>query len=233
MLKWMALLLMILDHIAYIAYEFIPYELYLILRGIGRLSFPIFVYYITLGLERTSNLKSYMMRLLTFATLAEIAKRIFVIFRHPYLNVIFSFFVYGVIYMLIEGRLGKLKLSKTFRYAIAAVILLTVVPYTEYSYAGFLIFISLYYINKSPIKHKNIVSALAILLAFTPEMVLINDGATIQWIAGFSGLFMFNNTLDSRVFSPKVEKWTFYWFYVIQWILLGLLYYLLLFPMIY
>ena len=229
MLKWIALLLMIVDHIAYVIHDFIPFELYIIMRGIGRLSFPVFVYYVVLGLGRTSNLKSYMLRLFAFAVFAEIAKRMFDIFQHSSLNVIFSLFIYGVIYMLIEGRLGKLKINNSFRYAIVAIILLTIIPYVEYNYAGFLIFISLYYINKSSIKNKNLIAMLAILLSFTPEMLLI-DGVKIQWIAGFAGLLMFNKTLDSRIFSPKVEKWTFYWFYPIQWILLGLFYYLLLLP---
>lgn len=224
MLKWIALVLMIVDHFAYVIVDFIPYEVYIVMRGLGRLSFPVFVYYVVLGLGRTSNLKVYMGRMFSFALLAEIAKRSFSLFRDSYVNVIFSLFLYGAIYVLFENKVGKLKISKTMRVGLIA-LLLVILPYVEYGYSGFLVFFSLYFVHKKIPKGKqHIYSAILITLSFVPDMVM-SDGPYIEWLAGFSGLLMFNDNLDKRILTPKIEKWTFYWVYPLQFVVLGIIYY--------
>jgi len=45
---------------------------YIILRVIGRLSFPIFCYLIVLGMESTSNVRNYFTRLLLFAFVSQV-----------------------------------------------------------------------------------------------------------------------------------------------------------------
>lgn len=222
MLKWIALILMLVDHFAYTLGEFMTEDIYFMMRSVGRISFPVFVYYVMLGLGRTSNLSRYMSRLLIFAVFAEVVKRAFPFFVDPYLNVIFSLLLYGVFYLLLEDRLGKFKLDISTR--VLLIIMLTfILPYVEYGYGGFLVFLSLYYINKYVSnKRKFIYSAILITLAFVPDVFLLNM-PNYQLFAGVSGLLMFNKTLDKRVLPPKVEKWTFYWVYPLQWIFFGLL----------
>lgn len=221
MLKWIALVLMLIDHFAHTLVSFISEETYVVMRSLGRISFPVFVYYVVLGLGRTSNLKKYMSRLFTFAVIAEIIKRAFPFFIDPYLNVIFSLFIYGIFYLLLENRLGKLKGSTFTR--IAMMIMFTfILPYVEYGYSGFFVFLSLYFINKlTPSKDKFIYASIFITLSFVP--VILMGGPVYQLFAGAAGLFMFNDSYDRRIFSPKVEKWVFYWIYPIQWGVYGIL----------
>ena len=72
MLKWLALILMLLDHIGYYFYFAIPSEHYWLLRAVGRLAFPIFCYYIVLGYQRTRQLNQYILRLGLFAVGGQI-----------------------------------------------------------------------------------------------------------------------------------------------------------------
>lgn len=225
MLKWIALVLMLVDHFAYVMVDSIPHELYLPMRILGRLSFPVFVYYVVLGLGRTSSLKVYMGRLLLFALFSEIVIRYVGLFSHPYLNVIFSLLLYGLIYIIFENKLS-FEIDKITR-SVMIVLLIILLPYVEYGFSGFLVFASLYYINKKvQDKRKFIYAAILISLSFVPEMVF-NMTSEIQLFAGISGLLMFNRNLDKRMFAPAFEKWTFYWVYPLQWIFFGVIYYYL------
>ena len=80
-LKWIALITMLIDHIAAtmmphfdiveqlfnIDTEFI----YNVMRGIGRISFPIFCFCIVEGFIHTRNIKKYLIRLFIFAVITE------------------------------------------------------------------------------------------------------------------------------------------------------------------
>lgn len=222
MLKWIALELMLVDHVAFIMEEFIPPDIYLAMRILGRITFPVFVYYVVLGLHRTSNLGKYIERLFIFAIISEIAIRAVGLFSNLYLNVIFSLLVYAVIYALYENKM-KFKMNKIVRFG-AIILLILLLPYVEYGYSGFLVFLSLYYIhNNVKVDNKSTYAFFLIALSFVPE-ILISNGSYVQLFAGIAGLLMFNKTLDKRILAPKVEKWTFYWFYPLQWPVLALVY---------
>lgn len=66
-LKLIAAVTMLIDHIGYI---FFPQ--YLLLRLIGRISFPIFAFLIVEGFMHTRDVKRYIVRLAIFALLSEI-----------------------------------------------------------------------------------------------------------------------------------------------------------------
>lgn len=67
LLKIIAIISMIIDHIGYVFYPGIVE-----LRIIGRISFPIFAYQIALGYLHTRDLKKYKLRLLIFAIISQI-----------------------------------------------------------------------------------------------------------------------------------------------------------------
>lgn len=222
MIKWLALLFMLFDHFGYIMQPYISEDSYVILRTLGRLVFPIFVYYLVLGINRTSNLKSYMIRLGIFAIISEIVIRSLGMFTHPFVNVLFSLFAYALIIIIYENKMDW-KLSKTFRYALIFFIVLAT-PFLEYSYFGLLVFLVLYVANSklNTAWEKRIYSAIFISLIFLIA-VLFNGYFPYCVVAGVSGLLMFNDKLDKRIFSKNIEKWTFYVAYPVQWIMFYLI----------
>lgn len=62
-LKCTALCLMVLDHIGIYFGSHMPYELYLFLRILGRLSYPLFLFCMTQGYRHTRSRKKYLLRL--------------------------------------------------------------------------------------------------------------------------------------------------------------------------
>jgi hypothetical protein len=70
-LKWIAIITMFIDHFAAI-FLASSNSLYLPMRSIGRLAFPIFAFLIIQGYQHTSNLQNYLGRMFVFALLSEI-----------------------------------------------------------------------------------------------------------------------------------------------------------------
>lgn len=66
-LKLFAIATMLVDHIGAVLFPQL-----IILRIIGRLSFPVFAYLITEGLLHTSNIRAYFTRLFLFALISEV-----------------------------------------------------------------------------------------------------------------------------------------------------------------
>lgn len=65
-LKMIAIITMVIDHTGAVLY---PYEMWL--RMIGRLSFPIFAFFIAEGFAHTKNVLKYILRMLLFAVITE------------------------------------------------------------------------------------------------------------------------------------------------------------------
>lgn len=66
-LKMLAIVTMLIDHTGAVLYPEV-----MAFRYIGRLSFPIFCFILTEGFIHTSNIRKYMLRLLSFAMISEI-----------------------------------------------------------------------------------------------------------------------------------------------------------------
>lgn len=80
-LKIIAMISMFIDHAAYIVFAPIfvwdgtkesMYTLYCVMRGIGRIAFPIYCFLLTEGFFRTHDRKKYAFRLFLFALISEI-----------------------------------------------------------------------------------------------------------------------------------------------------------------
>ena len=88
MLKVIAVITMTIDHVGAILFP----EL-LLLRVVGRLAFPLFCYLLVLGVESTTKLRAYLVRLSAFALVSQIPY--FLAFEfNPFeqLNILFTLF---------------------------------------------------------------------------------------------------------------------------------------------
>ena len=74
-LKWIAVITMIIDHYALAIYAHTPgfvYEYYRLMRYIGRIAFPIYCFLLVEGFFYTSNRKQYILRCFFWGILSEI-----------------------------------------------------------------------------------------------------------------------------------------------------------------
>jgi len=70
-LKWIAVIAMIMNHIAIAWRSVLPYGVLLPLYAVGGLTYTIMAYFVVEGYRHTSNLKKYISRLLVFGLIAQ------------------------------------------------------------------------------------------------------------------------------------------------------------------
>ena len=102
-LKWIAVISMLIDHTAEILINHntaltdpIWAQIYVLMRGIGRIAFPIYAFLLVEGFLHTRDVKKYLARMLTFAVVSEIPFDL-AVFHTPfywgYQNVFFTLFL--------------------------------------------------------------------------------------------------------------------------------------------
>lgn len=111
-LKLIALLTMAIDHIGAILYPNI-----IVLRIIGRISFPIFAYLLALGYKSTHNVKKYLRRLLLFGLLSEVPY--ILAFNSDNLNIFFTLAL-GLMTIMLYEKKEYLYIIIVFYFAIFA-----------------------------------------------------------------------------------------------------------------
>lgn len=125
MLKLLALVTMLVDHIGYM---YFPNEM--LLRIIGRLAFPIFTYQIAIGYSRTSNLKKYVLRLSLFALITQLPYSFFspdIKFNPIHFNVLFTFITaIGLLYVYDMGvlKIRNFIKDKNYKHLLCGIFLL-------------------------------------------------------------------------------------------------------------
>ena len=71
-LKIIAVILMLIDHIAEYMYPYISPGIYYLFRSLGRMAMPIFVYMLVQGFFYTKNLKKYIFRIFVLALITQL-----------------------------------------------------------------------------------------------------------------------------------------------------------------
>lgn len=151
------MLFMFIDHFAYVMIELgvgFYGDWYLIdrvMRGIGRMAFPIFCFTIVEGFQRTRDAKAYLKRLLLFALISEIPFDLAfrgTFFTMSYQNVFWTL-AFGLAALIVyEDRLMP---SWQRVLGLLACFFLPVMFHTDYSVYGVLTIFVMYMLRKNPI----------------------------------------------------------------------------------
>lgn len=196
-LKLLAACAMLIDHSALLPIITEP-QLYLTMRLIGRISFPIFAFYIAVGFLHTRDLKKYVQRLFVFALLSQVP---FALYFQDWrtLNILFTFLIAIAMMWFFEQK---------WYYA---AVLVSFVPWctdillgitTDYSTYGVLTVFIFYYFMKEKQK-----TAAAFVLLTTLQCVF--SGNYVQLAAVFAlPLIYFTDKV-----SVRLGRYFFYVFY--------------------
>ncbi|MGN0347519.1 MAG: TraX family protein [Lachnospiraceae bacterium] len=154
-LKWIAILTMLIDHIGasifrvYMLTHGSPahiYSIYRILRNIGRISFPIFIFLLVEGFYYTRSRKRYALQMLLFSFLSEIPFDL-ALYCTPFYfqsqNVFWTLLL-GLVAICLMDRLKQMRVAPSslwIKYYMQALIflafaLLAVFLKTDYGYVG-------------------------------------------------------------------------------------------------
>ncbi len=121
----------------------------MICKVIGRLSFPIFAFFIAEGMKFTKSRKRYFFRLLAFACVSQIPY--FLILKAFKLNVLFTFLIAIGLIMIIEKFFSNENKNLFLVIIILCLILCDVFPFIDYGMLG-VVLILVFYFSKSPLK---------------------------------------------------------------------------------
>ena len=191
-LKLIAIITMLIDHIgAFLFPEFI------ILRIIGRLSFPIFAYFISEGYKHTSNIKRYMGRILLLGIVSQIP--FMLLAETKTLNICFTFLIsVGIIYFIDTDRP---------QLALPLLILGIILPVDYYIYGITLPII--FYMFKKPYSYLTFAISTFTFAIYN----VMHNSSNIYYIFLFAVLTIPLFMLNDKLPYIKLPKYSLYYFY--------------------
>lgn len=213
-LKIIAIISMLIDHTAAVLVS--PYDfsmLYIIMRLIGRLAFPIFCFLLVEGMYYTSNAKKYLFQLGLFAIISEIPFDLAFyhkIYDSSYQNVFFTLFLGALLIYIIE-QLDKKKISYICIKWLCILFICYIAFFlqTDYGYKGIILILCYYFCRyTSYIKLIIVGMAIFLLYGFDLEIAAIFSALPIACYNGKRGLKL---------------KYFFYIFYPLHLIILFLI----------
>lgn len=144
LLQWLALFTMAVDHVGYLLLPDVE-----LLRVIGRIAFPLFVFLLTEGFVHTHDRWRYLGRLTVFALISEVPYRIFtnggrfwsVILSKPCTNIFFELLLIFIALWSIQSALEK---NKLFFGLTALCLVMAVLMDTMYGWYGVVMGICFY-----------------------------------------------------------------------------------------
>lgn len=223
-LKLIAVLTMLIDHIG-LAFHSSELNL-IVLRYIGRLSFPLFVFLVVEGCVHTRDMKRYMGRLVLFGFVSQIPFAMLVgqpLFAQ--LNIFFTlaagvFFVY--LYKLALGADEFLPLAFFMMLFVFGFLLAEMY---RFDYGGLgILFIQIGYMARTlPAKRKRwwVMGAFVAMLVVFYTPVSVGSLIVFAWASVCVVPIYFYNGLRGN--RKPWSKWLFYWFYPVHLVVLVLL----------
>lgn len=216
-LKIIALLTMLIDHIGF---YFFPGQV--VYRIIGRLSFPLFAFFIAEGVFYTGNRKKYFALLLIFALISQPFYSLF--FGAGKLNILFTFLFSVCAIILIEKL--KNKSAKTFLFYILLfalilfVLILSLRAAIDYGFLGCALPVGFYFLRDS--KQKYLFFVLANALIALP-VIIYNPLEISSYNQLFATLAVPLLLMYSGENGKLNLKYLFYIFYPLHLLLLYLI----------
>ena len=201
-LKVIAMLSMLIDHIAYYYGCDNPY-LYELMRTVGRIAFPTFAFLLAEGFVHTRNRQKYLISLFAFALLSEIP---WMLLNHDGSH--------NVIFTLLAGILGLHVIENSKSHWVTAICitligLATILADTDYSWRGFSLVLIFYMFRGRP--------ELQTLFGIP----LMYEYGIMGVLVAFSVIWLYNG--ERGFIQGKAWKYAFYAFYPVH---LMMIYYL-------
>lgn len=187
-LKWIAVISMLIDHTAEVLINHnaaltdpIWAQIYVLMRGIGRIAFPIYAFLLVEGFLHTRDVKKYLVRMLTFAVVSEIPFDL-AVFHTPfywgYQNVFFTLFL-GLLALAGENVLhqssGMFAGAGLWKQAFVLILCVGTAQLINCDYGAFgVFFIILLYMTRYDKKTQTVLGAISLIwelpgiLAFIP-----------------------------------------------------------------
>lgn len=208
-LKYIAMICMLIDHTAVILdgyFEFI-FKNYTLMRSIGRIAFPIFIFLLIEGFTHTSNKRKYIRNMGMFALISEIPFDLAFNDRFFYLgyqNVFFTLFIGLLMLYYIEKYDNKFL---NLGIILIACLIAEYILKSDYGYLGIIAIAIFYFAHNSGNLEKFIMYEIAFLFEFI-SFVHIANILTVYCYNGKRG---------------KQNKWLFYIFYPVHILILYLI----------
>ncbi len=216
-IKLIALVTMLIDHICLILQPTLPYWAYLLLRTIGRISFPLFAYFVSEGFYYTKSKGKYALKLFIFGLISQMPF---------YLNIMFTFLI-SILFMWLFDKLFRENngINKSL-YVTISILLLFLIEMlsaikitTDYSSYGILITLMFYIFKNQKIKS---LVWFAVLVITNLSLGLLYS-KTIEYELFFVAFQLLAIPLLLIYNGKKGNinlKYVFYWFYPLHLIML-------------
>ena len=211
--KITAALSMLIDHAAIILnrYNVICEPVYKIMRGVGRLAFPLFTFLIVEGFIHTKSVAKYITRLAVFAFLSEVPFDILnygKIFYAGHNNVLFTYVIAVCILWAVSGFLKMGTKGMIYMFLLVAVGMASAfLLKTDYSWRGVMLALVFYIMHDyKPVKY------------ITGALVLVMSGSLLCFAAPLSFIIM--EMYDGR--KGRMPRYVMYVFYPLHMLVLGI-----------
>lgn len=221
-LKLFAIITMLIDHCGLVivyyallcstntsltAHQELLWNIYHLMRDIGRTAFPVFLFLLVQGFIHTHDRKAYARRLFVFGILSELPFNLCVdqtLFSTAHQNVMWSL-LFGFFMMWGLDVLSQKEIPETLKFLlglvmIAAASLAAWGLHTDYRYKGILILAVLYFV-----RFDKRLTLVALIVCFLWEPAAIFAALPVAFYNGQRG---------------KMSKQFFYWFYPVHFLVL-------------